>query len=243
MNYINRHGLSRVIPEGVKRKIRQDAGFGCVMCGCGIFEYEHIEPVFIDATEHNPDHMTLLCPTCHGKVTKGILSKESLWTAKKKPAAIQNGFSNEWFDFSSKKKPYITFGGTKTTECQIPLEIYGIPIISIKNPLDDNTPFLLSAVFFNEKSQKTLEIIDNEWKASSKNWDFKFVGPRLTIYNQINEIVLQLKTDPPHGIIIEFLKMFYKGYSVIIKPDSLTINNNTFYGGMLTDSHVGISLN
>ena len=32
------------IPEGVKRKLRQEAYFGCVKCGCPIIEYHHIEP-------------------------------------------------------------------------------------------------------------------------------------------------------------------------------------------------------
>ena len=56
----NDHGLSRTIPEGVKREVRQRCGFGCVICGLGFYDYEHFAPDFVDATEHNPAGMTLL---------------------------------------------------------------------------------------------------------------------------------------------------------------------------------------
>lgn len=242
MNYNNKHGLSRTISEDIKRKIRQDAKFGCVVCGCGIYEYEHIIPEFSEAREHNPEHMTLLCPTCHSKVTKGAFSKESVLKAKLNPAASQKGFSNEWFDFDSEKHPYVIFGGTKTTKCEIPLEIYGVKILEIKRPEQKNTPFLLSGIFYNTKEEPVLQIIDNEWRNLSSNWDFKFEGPRMTILNDKSKIVLQLKAEPPNGIIIEHLEMNYKGQSVIITPDYISINTNKFYGGIISNGTVGFCI-
>ena len=47
----NQHGLSRSIPEDVKQHVRQECGFGCVICGNIIIDYEHIDPGFAEARE------------------------------------------------------------------------------------------------------------------------------------------------------------------------------------------------
>lgn len=241
MMKINKYGLGRKIPLSIARKIRKDAGFGCVICGSGIFEYEHIEPEYKDAKEHRAECMTLLCPTCHGKVTKGILSKETIWKAKLKPATLQSGFSNDWFDFSCDKMPVITFAGTTVTECEVPLAISGIPILSICSPIAPNTPFLLSGNFYDDQGVKTIDIIDNEWRAFTTNWDITFEGPRLTIKNAIGKIVLCLKVEPPNGIVIERLDMFYDGCKITIDPECLQINSAKFYGGGVNNCRTAFS--
>ena len=61
MDDTNKHGLSRYIPEAIKREVRQRCGFGCVICGFGFYDYEHFDPDFADAKFHDPNGMTLLC--------------------------------------------------------------------------------------------------------------------------------------------------------------------------------------
>lgn len=52
---MNQFGLSRDIPEAVKRQVRQRDGFGCIICGSAIIEYEHFEPEFHAAKFHSVD--------------------------------------------------------------------------------------------------------------------------------------------------------------------------------------------
>jgi 5-methylcytosine-specific restriction endonuclease McrA len=40
------------IPEGVKREVRQRCGFGCVICGLPIYEYDHLVP-YAQVLSHN----------------------------------------------------------------------------------------------------------------------------------------------------------------------------------------------
>jgi len=61
VNEINIHGLSRTIPEGIKRQVRQECGFGCVVCGLAIATYEHIDPPFKTAKDHDPSKIAYLC--------------------------------------------------------------------------------------------------------------------------------------------------------------------------------------
>ncbi len=75
---VNKHGLSRYIPQHIKRELRQRSRFGCVICRRGFYQYEHIDPPFEDAKTHVPDRMCCLCGSCHDAVTRGQLSKALL---------------------------------------------------------------------------------------------------------------------------------------------------------------------
>lgn len=57
----NKYGLSRYVPSDVRRIVRQRCGFGCVICGLSLYDYEHFAPYFKDAKSHDPDGITLLC--------------------------------------------------------------------------------------------------------------------------------------------------------------------------------------
>ena len=240
MSTVNRHGLSRTIPEIVKIKIRKESGFGCVVCGLSIFEYEHIIPEFNDAKEHNPEFMTLLCPTCHSKVTKGILSKETILKFKKEPKSLKVGYSKDWLDFHCNVNPHVKLGGSVLYDCTTILQIYGNSLFTIKPPEQKNTPFLLTASFFDTEGNTTLEIIDNEWRAFTDNWDVNVVGKRITIKNIAGDVVLCLKADPPGGIVIEYLSMLFMKRSIKITPDYFSIDTNKFYGGNFYGGKNGI---
>jgi len=221
---MNKHGLSRTIPENVKLKIRQDAKFGCVICGLGIFEYEHIDPEYSDAKEHDPDKMTILCPSCHAKVTRGFWSKDKVWQAKANPVALSQGFANEWFDFGP-TMPLIKFGGATIEECRIPILIANKPLFEIKPPIAEKTPFLLSGTFYGENGYKMLEIIDNEWRVYNHNWDLSVLGPVMKITDHAKNVVLQIRALPSSGIAIEKVNMFVNGRHVVADVDLLTIYN------------------
>ncbi len=98
MSEINIHGLTRTIPSDIKRKIRQRTGFGCIVCGLGIFQYEHIKPEFSEAKEHDPDKMTTLCGSCHDKVTRKIWSKNKIIRHNQAPKCRELGYSRDFFD-------------------------------------------------------------------------------------------------------------------------------------------------
>ena len=142
----NKHGLGRNIPKSIKQKIRQDAGFGCVICGLAICTYEHIEPEFHSAKKHDPSRMTYLCHQCAGKHTRKQLSKETIWAAKSNPKALTVGYSFEKFDIGT-SSPTITLGPLRISNCASVITINGKSILSIAAPLAPGRPFLLSAVF------------------------------------------------------------------------------------------------
>ncbi|WP_433895211.1 HNH endonuclease signature motif containing protein [Sphingobacterium mizutaii] len=244
---MNKYGLSRNIPAPIKRQIRQESGFGCVICGNGIYEYEHIEPEYNDAEIHDPKCMTILCPSCHSKVTRGLISKKTVWEAKNKPKSLEKGFSSDWFDIGE-NYPFIVLGGLTLLDVTIPLLIDNIPVIKITKIESENSPWLLTAKFFDSENNLTLEIIENEWMAYNDNWDVNIVGPVITITDNQKVTVLQLRIVPPDGIIIEKLKMSYNGYSLTIDGDMLAIvapgdRRSYYYGCISSNNNVGLNIN
>jgi hypothetical protein len=101
MSKTNRQGLLRYIPDAVKRQVRQRCGFGCILCGNAIVQYEHVGPTFADASKHEADGITLLGPTHHAEVTSGMRSKRSVIAASANPKCLQRGFSSFLFEKSN----------------------------------------------------------------------------------------------------------------------------------------------
>jgi hypothetical protein len=211
----NRHGLSRNIPAEVKRTIRQRSGFGCVICGFAICHYEHVDPEFLDAREHNADCMTLLCGRCNDKKRRGILSKEAVKRAMLNPKCLQEGFTFDTFDVGT-SLPTIQFSDSTWTanKAFVLLRINGTDLVRFEPPEEEGSPFLLSAQFYNYKGKRIFWIERNEWFGDSSNWDIETIGQVITIRRAAREYELEIRNIPNERLIINKVNMLYKGYKI-----------------------------
>jgi hypothetical protein len=205
----NKYGLSRDIPSDIKRQIRQRCGFGCVVCGCGIYEYHHFNPEFREARIHEPDGIMLLCGTCHGKQYKGLFSRETIDAAAKDPRCRRIGYSSEVFDIGS-DQPVISLGNVSCFAVPCLLRICGEELFSVLEPESENAPFRINAKMANSKGQMVFEISENEWRVRSDSWDAEQIGNRIIIRNAIGDIALRLRSEPPNRLVIEQLHMQWK---------------------------------
>ena len=219
---INKHGLSRSIPEDIKREVRKRCGFGCVMCGLGIYEYEHFNPEFKNARTHDVEGITLLCPNHHNKKTKGVLSIETVKRFNDNPKALSQGFANERFDLLT-VEPIIFLGGAKFISTPILLQIGNEPVLTI-TPGEDE-PWLLSALLRGRNGEIVLSIDNNEWKTSSEQWDCRTEGSRIEVRSAPRQIELVIRQDPPDKIIIERLLMSHRGYAISANEGKITITS------------------
>ena len=72
---------------GIMREVRQRCGFGCVICGRPIYEYDHILG-WAKVKRHVASEITLLCDNHHREKTAGFLPNERVIEADKAPFNI-----------------------------------------------------------------------------------------------------------------------------------------------------------
>ena len=99
----------KAIPEKIKKKIYQEAGMACSMCGesdVTTFEIHHIQP-YSDNNEHEEENLILLCSNCHAKVTAGEITENEVLRLKislmkgNNSAPQQKSQSNNVLNFNS----------------------------------------------------------------------------------------------------------------------------------------------
>jgi hypothetical protein len=210
---VNKHGLSRDIPDDIRRFVRQRDGFGCVHCGRGIYQYDHFDPEFSEATHHHPDGIILLCTACHGKKTKGLLSRETISRDLANPRCEQDGFSFEAFDVGT-EHPEFVFGSVYGTGVRCFLRVFGDELFSILPPEAEGAPFRLNAKMANDRGEVVFEIRENEWRIPSDNWDTEQIGKRIIIRNGLGDIALTIRSEPPTRIVVEQLNMQWRGTKI-----------------------------
>ena len=210
MSQKNKHDLSRNIPEGVKRQVRKNCGFGCIICRSGIYQYEHIIPEYSNAEEHDPNKICCLCGTCHDAVTRGIISKE---TIANKYIKIQESVKNGKvtpptgpIDITT-KCPTITIGSFLYKAGLSTLVKYHDKSIISFSPGRDGEPGRIDALIHDRDGNLSFQIIGNEWIGPTNKFDMRVKGKSLKIWEKRGETVLQLVLNPPNDITVKYLDM------------------------------------
>lgn len=243
----NKYGLTRgSLSAETKRKIRQSSGFGCVLCGLGIYQYEHVDPEFNEATEHDPEKMTLLCPGCHHKVTSKMVSKATVKVGMLRPKCKEVGYSREHFDIGS-DEPYLKISGMYFKSTSIPILVKDTPLLQVTPGDAPGEPFRISGFFTDSIGKISLRIENNEWMARATNWDVEVIGPTIKIREGHGKVHLVLTADPPYGLIVTKISMFLHGFQFIGNETEVRIvgpngGEMNFSGMATTNCRVGLSL-
>jgi hypothetical protein len=216
---INKHGLSRHIPNEISREIRQRCGFGCVICANAVVTYEHIDPPFADSFMHDPEKIALLCSNCHGKVTRGLISKATVLNHLMNPKSFEAGYSREAFDITV-PDPTIEFCGTTYIGVPTIIAMMGTEILTVEPPEGEGAPMRISALFCDSQGSEIFKIVKNEWFSSVTTWDIDIQGPRIFFRRSPGDIALVIRAEPPRTIAIERISMYYKGARVIGREGS-----------------------
>lgn len=220
---INKFGLKRYIPEHIKREIRHRSKFACVVCRCAFYQYEHITPEFYEANEHNPEHMCLLCGHCHDKVSRGVLSKESVM---QKYHEIQNSENiKKPFDIFDLNHQNIIVGLGSCTfhQSKTLISLNDMTILKIDPPEKGTSVPVLSGIFSDDNGNELFRINRNEWEGSNQAWDIKIVGNNIKIYTTPNKVALHIKLFPPERIDIVELDMRVGESHLILKENTLKV--------------------
>jgi HNH endonuclease len=83
------------IPRSMKRSVRQRCGFGCVVCGAPLCDYDHIEE-WSQKQEHMAENITLLCRRHNDEKSHGFLPLAHVREANANPVNLRTGASTPW---------------------------------------------------------------------------------------------------------------------------------------------------
>jgi len=198
MSDSNKYRLRRTIPENTKRLIRQRSKFGCVICRLAVYTYEHIDPVFTEAKEHNPDNMCLLCPNHQRDATDGVLSKSEIADAYNHIQSTENikePNRHGFFDLVGSKSAIIQIGSTTFTEYSSIINVDGTDLLSFKRSSGNKSSFQINAKFFDDEGYELFRIKNNEWIGNSQFWDVDIVGTSLKIRRKKGEVLFSVNKD------------------------------------------------
>ncbi len=222
----NRYGLTRNIDEHTKQIVRKRDGFGCVHCGKGIYTYEHFNPTFNEARTHDHRGIALLCGRCQLLTTKGMLSKETIQKDVNDPFCKRQGYSNEFFDLAF--PVLVSFGNFKYYASKDKAEHV---ILRVNNETTlgcsqdpAGGPTQLSAVFRDQNNQVCLEIVKNEWRASTQNWDITQTAKKIHIYEAERQIGIELEASPPHQISFNSFATYFNGNRLFLDKQRIVIS-------------------
>lgn len=221
----NKYGLTRYIPADVSHQIRINSKFGCILCRKGFYQYEHIDPVFEEAKEHNADAMCCLCGSCHDAVTRGQISKAAVKAAylKIRSASINSVEPPVGpLDFHDGTAELQIGNLLYSPAVRTVLRFHGQDLIRVI-PGQNEEPGKISAVFTNDSGHPILELKENEWIGSLDNWDIEIKGTRITVKSAQGRVALKIRLDPPGRLILERLDMRIGNGHIMATEDTYAI--------------------
>lgn len=219
------------IPLPIKREVRQRCGFGCVICGLPLYEYEHMEEWAI-VHRHVADEITILCNQHHTEKTKGLLPKEIVRKANQNPFNLQKGRSKPYqFHFYGDRAEMKIGSNIFISERDehgpgigiIPIIIDSFHIIGFR--IIDEV-LLLDLELYSFKGNKIVEIKENELIYDANLWDVEFVGTILTVRQKLGRKILEIEFKPPHTVIVKRAQIYFNGVHVEVSKDSIRVMNN-----------------
>lgn len=227
----NKYGLVRNPSESVKRQVRKNSKFGCVVCRAGIYHYDHFSPEFHKAKIHDPKGICCLCPSCHQEVTSGRMSRKRVIDCVHQ---VLNGT-----DIQSPRSPYdfhdgsasLLFGGLKYSS-KIPLKIlsyHGTDLFSV-SPGDGIESGKIFTLFSDCHGNEIFRIDGNEFVGNTSAWDIEITSTNIKVRRKRGEISLHLVLDPPGKIIVKRLDMRFKDVHILA-------NENAFAVGRYVPDH------
>jgi len=217
------------IPIPMKRSIRQRCGFGCVLCGLPLYQYDHILG-WANVNRHHEDEILLLCAQHHEEKTKGLLPDEVIREANENPFNLRSDVTapytlqfagNDYlFDVGS-----VTFTGNLDREGAFvqPIRVDGTPILGVR--LEDSH-YLLNLYIADEAGRIVMTIIENELVLSSWVWDVEFVGRRIVVREGLGKILIDIEFNPPEGLRIRRGRLLWNGIELLITESWAAILNN-----------------
>ncbi|GAA2850105.1 hypothetical protein EDC40_101350 [Aminobacter aminovorans] len=185
------NSVRSAVPSPVKRQLRQEAGFGCCVCGNPILQYHHIVE-WADENHNRPEDMMALCPLHHDQATKGAFPEIEQRQAKAQPCNVSNGLAKGLLAVRQ-SYPAIQLGSVIVVNEGDVLDIDGQVVLGME--IRDGA--MLVSANLRSQSNVSLCVLDrNEWiSGNPMAWDIEADWQKLTIRERAGSINLSINAQ------------------------------------------------
>lgn len=225
------------IPAEIERTLRQEAGFGCCVCGLPILEYHHIIP-YSQCLTHNANDMMCLCPNHHAEADRATPQEEQRrWKAK--PVNISGGH----VDGLLKVYPKVLAIDAGTVQfigdgCLARIDKREL----LRLDLDNEGRILLTAHLLDKQNRPLVSIDRNQWQSGQPDlWDIRAGFQTLEVRQSHGEVALSI--DATKDFIRFRGALWHNGALIRFTPSGIkygAIPLNSAYQHIGRTAHVGL---
>jgi hypothetical protein len=211
--------VPREPPAHVKRQLRQEAGFGCCICGYPFYEYHHIRE-YSTEPHHDPKDMMVLCPNHHHQATVHAIEEADQRSSKLAPFNIKRGFADGQL-FVNNRTTAIEIGSNLFIGDGFKLAVDNEALVKLES--DEEGRLLISIDLHDRYDLLLVSIVRNEWKTGDPlPWDFEFGFRWLRIRRKQRDIALYIDArNQPTNLSGDFWR---KGQHFSVSQNSLVFN-------------------
>lgn len=193
------------LPDPLMREVRQRCGFGCVICGLPLYEYEHMLG-WAETERHVAEEITLLCDRHHREKTNKLLPASMVQAANANPYNLRAGVTPPFLLHFGAQDCSVNLGGNVFWTSYrgdgtfiIPVSVDATPLIAF---VFEQGRLLLTLQIFDEFNQPILRVLNNELQYVPEPWDIEFTGHRIVVREAARKILIEIDFRPPNQIII-----------------------------------------
>jgi SEC-C motif len=210
---------ARYIPANIRRELRQQAGFGCCVCGHPFIEYHHIEQ-YATAPLHDLRRMMALCPNHHHEATVGALTRDEQQRAKAAPWNVTRGFADGILKVNSRAIA-VEAGTNLFVGAGFKFLVDGESLLSLGS--DREGRLTLSIAVYDPADALQLLISENEWiTGDPAPWDIEYAYNILKIRQKAGAVALDIDARNLPVRLRGMLRRKRQEY--LISPSALSIN-------------------
>lgn len=220
------------LPLPLMREVRQRCGFGCVICGLPLYEYDHLLG-WANVQRHEAEEIALLCPRHHGEKTRGLLPADDVQKANESPYNLREGTSKP-YDLNYSGDSFevnigsVVFRGADQGYGTIVhvLRIDGVTLLGL---ILSEGHYLLNLTLFDAANSLLLRIVNNELVFNMTAWDIELVGRNLVLREGPGKVLFDIEFAVPNLVIIRRGRFLRNGVELFVRPEWCALLNTRMF--------------
>lgn len=182
------------IPEAIKRQVRKECYFGCVLCGMPFFQYDHITE-YSENPIHEVSNLALLCPNHHSAKSTHKLTEERVREARLSPYNANRPFTSGLRIEASRTIEIKLGSNTSHFVFQNGNGKHNAIWVNGKSflTLHATDHWLSISMLLTDSSGNPLLHVENgELSLATTAWDYSYTGSNIKIRTAPGELILDL---------------------------------------------------